>query len=79
MELTDLVINKTVSYKFDHNVVNWTVVVTNYGPQILENVTVKDIIPVGLINVSVVRNDGGSFVGCVWSVGDLLMECYFDY
>lgn len=58
-------------YKFAHSVVNWTVVVINYGPQIAENVTVKNLIPVGLINVNVVPNDGGSFVGCVWSVGDL--------
>ncbi|AMD18401.1 hypothetical protein TL18_10510 [Methanobrevibacter sp. YE315] len=68
----DLSIIKTVSNVTAHkgDVVNWTIVVTNNGPDTAVNVVVNDVIPSGL---AVVNVSGGKFANNIWTVGNLTL------
>ena len=69
----DLGINKTVSSKvvLNGSAVEWTIVVTNYGPDAAVNVTVEDVIPKELLDVTVVSVSDGQYNNGVWSGFDL--------
>ena len=68
--VADLEIIKLVSNDTAHkgDVVNWTVIVTNLGPNTAVNVVVNDTVPEGLIVLNVV---GGKLVDGKWIVGNL--------
>ena len=51
--------------------VEWTIVVTNYGPDAAVNVTVEDVIPKELLDVTVVSVSDGQYNNGVWSGFDL--------
>ncbi|WP_405269601.1 DUF11 domain-containing protein, partial [Methanobrevibacter sp.] len=67
---SDLSIVKLVSNDTAHkgDLVSWTIVVTNNGPDTAVNVVVEDVIPSGL---DVVNVSGGNFADNTWTVGDL--------
>ena len=69
----DLSIVKLVSDKTAHNgdVIFWTIVVTNNGPDAAVNVVVNDVIPKELVDVAVSSISDGEFNGNVWSGFDL--------
>ena len=69
----DLEIIKLVSNVTAHkgDVVNWTIIVTNLGPDVAVNVVVNDVIPKELTNVKVVNVTLGEFKDNVWNVGNL--------
>uniref|UniRef100_UPI003864E4F6 DUF11 domain-containing protein n=1 Tax=Methanobrevibacter sp. TaxID=66852 RepID=UPI003864E4F6 len=66
----DLAIVKLVSNPNSHygEVINWTVTVTNLGPNTAENVIVNEVIPAGLRVLNVF---GGEIVDNVWHIGNL--------
>ena len=51
------------------NLVKWTLIVTNYGPNDATGVTVSDVIPKGLKIVDVIGD--GEYEDSLWYVGDL--------
>ena len=68
----DLSVTKVADVAEAHvgDVVSWTIVVINNGPDMAVNVTVFDVVPVELVDVSVVSVDG-SFANNVWTIGDM--------
>ena len=73
VSVADLEINKTVSNASAHkgDVVEWTITVTNNGPNTAVNVTVTDVIPAELIYNGVVSIDDGSFDGEIWFIDEM--------
>ncbi|MFN8021235.1 MAG: SdrD B-like domain-containing protein [Acidimicrobiales bacterium] len=72
---TDLSVTKTPSagpYTFGGDV-NWTITVTNGGPDTATGVTLLDALPVGLVYVNTVSATQGSYSGVsgIWTVGSL--------
>ena len=53
-----------------HDIVVWTITLTNNGPDVAENVVVNDKLPSGL-KLLFARADVGSYENGVWSVGSL--------
>jgi uncharacterized repeat protein (TIGR01451 family) len=70
LEIIKLVSNKTV---FKGDTVDWTIVVTNHGPDNATSVEVKDVIPDGLTFVKIVKKTRGLFdpEDGVWTNFDL--------
>ena len=68
----DIMVVKTVSnpkpYKGD--IITWTIVVTNLGPDTAENVFVEEIMPAGLKLISS-KASKGKFLNEIWTVGSL--------
>jgi uncharacterized repeat protein (TIGR01451 family) len=52
------------------DIITWTIVVTNIGPDKAENVIVEEILPDGLRLLSA-RGSKGSFISEIWTVGDM--------
>ena len=75
----DLEITKVANVTDAHigDVVEWTIVITNNGPDAAVNVTMTDVVPSELVDVTVVSIDDGSFDGNVWSIDRL--ESGFSY
>ena len=73
VSVADLTVNKTVSNASAHkgDVVEWTIAVTNNGPNAAVNVTVTDVIPGELIYDGIVRIDDGDFDGEIWSIKEV--------
>ena len=69
----DLEITKVANVTEAHigDVVEWTIVITNNGPDAAVNVTMTDVVPSELVDVTVVSIDDGSFDGNVWSIDRL--------
>ena len=69
----DLEVNKTVSDASAHygDVVTWTITVKNNGPDVAVDAWVDDVVPVELVDVSVVSVDQGDFANNVWTIGNL--------
>ena len=70
---TDLSVDKAVSagpYTFGSNV-DWTITLDNAGPDAATNVTLADVLPVGLVYVSTVSSTQGAYNSStgVWTVG----------
>ena len=77
----DVGIIKVVSNKTAHygDTVLWTINVTNYGPNIAENVIVTDLLPAGLIIIgSPSHSQGHVYVdgsgNGIWNIGDLAVN-----
>ena len=70
-KLVDLVVNKEVNNASPnyHEYVKWTITISNKGPNDATGVTVKDILPDGIIYVS--DSGEGRFNGNTWNVGNL--------
>ena len=68
-EASDLSITKTanVTYADYGELVKWTIVVRNNGPDIAHNVNVTDILPSGLI----LRNSPENYESGIWTIGTL--------
>ena len=68
----DLSVTKVADVAEAHvgDVVSWTIAITNLGPDAAVNVRVTDVVPVELVDVSVVSVDG-SFANNVWTIGDM--------
>lgn len=68
-EASDLSITKNanVTYADYGDLVKWTIVVKNNGPDIAHNVNVTDNLPSGLI----LKNSNGNYESCIWTVGTL--------
>ena len=49
----------------------WTITVTNHGPNVAVNTTLKDVLPEGLIYVSDDSNGTYDRVSAVWTIGNL--------
>ena len=66
---SDLAIVKSVNNTRPnyHDLVKWTIIVSNKGPDVAHNVLVEDILPSGLI----IKNVTGNFTNGKWSVGTL--------
>ena len=66
----DLEIVKLVSNASAHkgDIINWTIIVTNLGFDVAENVVVNETVPDGLIVLNVI---GGEIKDGVWTIGDL--------
>ena len=68
----DIGVVKTVSnpkpYKGD--VITWTVIVTNFGPDAAENVYVEELLPEGLTLLSA-KGSKGSYDNGIWKIGTL--------
>ena len=75
--LADLQVTKTVSNKNPKfgDLIDWTIVVTNNGPDTARNVVVNDLLPAGLIYLKHKSNPAGlvydSTLG-IWQIGTLL-------
>lgn len=70
---TDLSVTKVPSagpYSFGSEI-NWTITVSNAGPDTATGVTVQDVLPVGLVFVNQVSASQGSYSGSTWTVGTL--------
>ena len=72
---TDLSVTKTPSagpYTFGGDV-NWTITVTNGGPDTATGVTLRDVLPVGLVFVTTVSATQGSYDDAtgIWTVGSI--------
>ena len=70
---TDLSVDKAVTagpYTFGSNV-DWTITLDNAGPDVATNVTLADVLPVGLVYVSTVSSTQGTYDSGtgVWTVG----------
>ena len=70
-KLVDLIVNKEVNNANPnyHEYVKWTITISNKGPNDATGVTVKDILPDGIIYVS--DSGEGRFNGNTWNVGNL--------
>ena len=73
IQRTDLSVDKAVSagpYTFGSNV-DWTITLDNAGPDAATNVTLADVLPVGLVYVSTVSSTQGTYSSGtgVWTVG----------
>ena len=68
----DLVLNKVVNVSNPNylDLVRWTLTVRNIGPDNATNVSVMDILPLGLIYRSCHASDG-DYIDGIWSVGNL--------
>lgn len=71
-KIVDLVVNKEVNNTNPnyHEYIKWTITISNKGPNDATGVTVKDILPEGLIYVS--SSGGGRFNGNIWNIGNLI-------
>ena len=71
-KLVDLVVNKEVNNTSPnyHEYIKWTITVSNNGPNDATGVTVRDVLPEGLIYVS--DSGEGRFNGNTWNVGNLI-------
>ena len=71
-KIVDLVVNKEVNNTNPnyHEYIKWTITISNKGPNDATGVTVKDILPEGLIYVS--SSEEGRFNGNIWNVGNLI-------
>ena len=72
--LVDLEIIKLVSDKNPKygDLINWTIIVTNYGPDTAKDVIVNDKLPAGLIYVDdSTHGEDYNPIGGKWNVGDL--------
>ena len=64
-----------IKYVSNHNpvqgdIITWTVVVTNNGPDVAEDVSVAEYLPVGLKLISA-RGSKGTYENGIWTVGTL--------
>ncbi|MDO5860454.1 DUF11 domain-containing protein, partial [Methanobrevibacter sp.] len=68
----DISVIKTVSNPNPSkgDIITWTIVVTNFGPDVAENVYVEEFIPEGLRLISA-RGSKGAFLNEIWTIGDL--------
>ena len=68
----DVKVVKTVSNPkpYAGDVITWTIVVSNFGPDAAENVIVEDIMPEGLQLISA-KGSKGKFLNEIWTVGDM--------
>ena len=71
LEVIKLTLNRT-AHKGD--VVSWVIFVYNHGPDAAVNVTVRDVVPAELVNVTVVHITNGTFENNVWSIDRLESE-----
>ena len=73
--ICDLIINKTVnaSSVYIGDSVEWTITVVNVGPSTAFNVTVRDILPDGVIITKIDDSASGSFNNetRIWEIGEL--------
>ncbi|WP_407422673.1 hypothetical protein, partial [Methanobrevibacter sp.] len=68
----DIVVIKYVSDQnpVEGDIITWTVVVTNNGPDMAEDVSVAENLPAGLKLISA-RGSKGAYENGIWTVGDL--------
>lgn len=71
-KLVDLVVNKEVNNTNPnyHEYIKWTITISNNGPNNATGVTVRDILPDGIIYVS--DSGEGIFDGNTWNIGNLI-------
>ena len=72
LEITKIVSNKTPKYG---DLINWTIIVHNKGPNNARNVVVNDKLPAGLIYITHETSTGlyDSAQG-IWQIGDVLID-----
>jgi uncharacterized repeat protein (TIGR01451 family) len=70
--LADIGVIKTVSNPKPSkgDIITWTVIVTNFGPDAAENVYVEELLPDGLTLLSV-KGSKGSYEDGIWTIGTL--------
>ena len=71
LEVIKLTLNRTAHIG---DVVSWVIFVYNHGPDAAVNVTVRDVVPSELVNVTVVHITNGTFENNVWSIDRLESE-----
>ena len=68
----DIAVIKTVSNPTPEkgDVITWTIVVTNFGPDAAKNVVVEETLPEGL-QLMATKGSKGAYENGIWTVGDL--------